>query len=248
MSRRIEIKLALPIVMPLIARLRAQVASLEDESNSAPAGEKERGAKGLSEVTALLELFHPDFVNTGIITVTSFECPVVLRACSFLRLRLRKKELSGIPEDALQSILDSAEHPSEEREFAMLYAFLATLQEVLIEQIPLLRQLDFPLWEKLSSGMRRLFQRGGRSAAGIRPSVAESWEVVVLDDPVNLMSYVTSVFQSVFSFPKDAAQQHMREVHESKSARVWVGSQEKAEAYASVLRSWHLHAIARKNG
>ena len=39
------------------------------------------------------------------------------------------------------------------------------------------------------------------------------WNVVVHNDPVNLMSYVTMVFQKVFGYPKEKAEMHMLEVH-----------------------------------
>lgn len=247
MSRRVEIQLSLPIVIPLLARLRTQAASLEERSVSMPAGERGQVGSSLLEVITLLELFHPDFENTGVIAITSYECPAVLRACSFLRLQLRKDALSGMSEDALLSLLDSVENRGEEREFVMAYTFLATLQEILIEKLPPLRQLDFPLWDAVSSWMRRLARKRDRLTVDSRPGAAECWEVVVLDDPVNLMSYVTMVFQGVFLFSKDDAERYMREVHEAKSSRVWSGSREKAESYARELRDWHLQAITRKN-
>jgi len=40
------------------------------------------------------------------------------------------------------------------------------------------------------------------------------WQVVVHNDPVNLMSYVTMVFQRVFGYPRDKAERHMLEVHQ----------------------------------
>jgi len=39
------------------------------------------------------------------------------------------------------------------------------------------------------------------------------WNVVVHNDPVNLMSYVTMVFQKVFGYSRDRATKHMLEVH-----------------------------------
>ena len=40
------------------------------------------------------------------------------------------------------------------------------------------------------------------------------WQVVVHNDPVNLMTYVTMVFQKVFGFPREKAERHMLEVHQ----------------------------------
>ena len=69
------------------------------------------------------------------------------------------------------------------------------------------------------------------------------WRVVVLNDPVNLMSYVVLVFKKVFGFDEKTARQHMLEVHEQGRSVVWSGLREKAEAYAFTLQQWHLTAV-----
>jgi ATP-dependent Clp protease adaptor protein ClpS len=68
------------------------------------------------------------------------------------------------------------------------------------------------------------------------------WRVVVLNDPVNLMSYVVMVFKKVFGFDEATARKHMMEVHELGRSVVWSGLREKAEAYAFTLQQWHLTA------
>jgi ATP-dependent Clp protease adaptor protein ClpS len=69
------------------------------------------------------------------------------------------------------------------------------------------------------------------------------WRVVVLNDPVNLMSYVVLVFKKVFGFDDTTARKHMLEVHEGGRSVVWVGLREKAEAYVFTLQQWHLSAV-----
>jgi ATP-dependent Clp protease adaptor protein ClpS len=69
------------------------------------------------------------------------------------------------------------------------------------------------------------------------------WRVVVLNDPVNLMSYVVLVFKKVFGFDDTTATKHMLEVHERGRSVVWTGPRENAEAYAYTLQQWHLTAI-----
>jgi ATP-dependent Clp protease adaptor protein ClpS len=69
------------------------------------------------------------------------------------------------------------------------------------------------------------------------------WRVVVLNDPVNLMSYVVLVFKRVFGFDETKARRHMIEVHERGRSIVWIGPREKAEAYVYTLQEWHLSAI-----
>lgn len=70
-----------------------------------------------------------------------------------------------------------------------------------------------------------------------------TWRVVVLNDPVNLMSYVVLVFKKVFGFDEQTARQKMLEVHEQGRSIVWSGLREKAEAYVFTLQQWHLTAI-----
>ncbi len=69
------------------------------------------------------------------------------------------------------------------------------------------------------------------------------WRVVVLNDPVNLMSYVVLVFKKVFGFDETTARRHMLEVHERGRSVVWSGLREKAEAYVFTLQRWHLTAV-----
>ena len=73
--------------------------------------------------------------------------------------------------------------------------------------------------------------------------VEGQWRVVVLNDPVNLMSYVVMVFKKVFGFDEARARRHMLEVHEQGRSVVWSGLREKAEAYAFTLQQWHLTAV-----
>lgn len=68
------------------------------------------------------------------------------------------------------------------------------------------------------------------------------WNVVVHNDPVNLMSYVTMVFQRVFGFHRDKAVRHMLEVHHKGRSLVWSGERERAEAYVEQLHGYLLLA------
>ena len=68
------------------------------------------------------------------------------------------------------------------------------------------------------------------------------WQVVVHNDPVNLMSYVTMVFQKVFGFSRDKAEKHMLEVHREGRSIVWSGLRERAELYVQQLHGYLLLA------
>jgi ATP-dependent Clp protease adaptor protein ClpS len=55
------------------------------------------------------------------------------------------------------------------------------------------------------------------------------WIVLVWNDPINLMSYVTYVFQKLFGYSKEKATALMLDVHEKGRAVVANGSREKCE-------------------
>jgi ATP-dependent Clp protease adaptor protein ClpS len=55
------------------------------------------------------------------------------------------------------------------------------------------------------------------------------WKVIVWNDPINLMSYVTFVLQKLFGYSKDKATQLMMDVHVKGRAVVASGNREKSE-------------------
>ena len=55
------------------------------------------------------------------------------------------------------------------------------------------------------------------------------WIVIVWNDPINLMQYVTYVFQKLFGFSKEKAHKLMMDVHLKGKAVVSSGPREKAE-------------------
>lgn len=72
------------------------------------------------------------------------------------------------------------------------------------------------------------------------------WVVVVHNDPVNLMSYVTMVFQKVFGFSREKAEKHMLEVHQEGRSVVWSGLRERAELYVQQLHGYLLLATMER--
>jgi ATP-dependent Clp protease adaptor protein ClpS len=72
------------------------------------------------------------------------------------------------------------------------------------------------------------------------------WNVVVHNDPINLMSYVTRVFQLVFGYSKERAVKHMLEVHHQGRSIVWSGVRERAETYVQELHGHLLLATLEK--
>lgn len=72
------------------------------------------------------------------------------------------------------------------------------------------------------------------------------WQVIVHNDPVNLMGYVTRVLQQVFGYSKEKAQKHMMEVHNNGRSIVWTGEREKAELFVQQLHGFLLLATLEK--
>ena len=72
------------------------------------------------------------------------------------------------------------------------------------------------------------------------------WNVVVYDDPVNLMSFVTLVLRRVFGYPQEKAEALMLEVHRKGLSVVWSGDRERAEFYVQQLQSYQLLAAMKK--
>ena len=65
-------------------------------------------------------------------------------------------------------------------------------------------------------------------AEDVRPD--RPWLVIVWNDPINLMSYVTYVFQKLFGYSHDKATRLMLQVHHDGKAVVSSGTRERAEA------------------
>lgn len=74
------------------------------------------------------------------------------------------------------------------------------------------------------------------------------WNVLVFDDPVNLMSYVTLVLRRIFGYSEERATQLMLEVHQSGKSVVWSGARERAELYVQQLHTYQLQASMEKAG
>jgi ATP-dependent Clp protease adaptor protein ClpS len=68
------------------------------------------------------------------------------------------------------------------------------------------------------------------------------WVTIVWDDPINLMSYVTYVFQDVFGYSRDKAQKLMLDVHRLGKAVVSNGTREEMERDVAQLHAAGLWA------
>ena len=73
------------------------------------------------------------------------------------------------------------------------------------------------------------------------------WVVIVWNDPVNLMTYVTYVFQKLFGYSRAKAERLMLQVHEEGKSVVSSGTREKAEYDVARLQAHGLWATLRQD-
>ena len=74
------------------------------------------------------------------------------------------------------------------------------------------------------------------------------WITVVWNDPINLMTYVTYVFQTYFGYSKEKAEALMLDVHNKGKAVVSAGSREEMERDVAALHAYGLWATMAKDG
>lgn len=78
-------------------------------------------------------------------------------------------------------------------------------------------------------------------------SLAKPWVTIVWNDPVNLMSYVTYVFQTYFGYDKAKASKLMLEVHEDGRSAVSTGTREEMERDVQAMHEYGLWATMEKS-
>jgi ATP-dependent Clp protease adaptor protein ClpS len=79
-------------------------------------------------------------------------------------------------------------------------------------------------------------------------SLGAPWVTIVWNDPVNLMSYVTYVFQTYFGYPREKAELLMRQVHHEGRSVVSTGPKEKMETDVQAMHSYGLWATLQRAG
>ncbi len=145
--KRIEVKLALPVVAPLLdvikeladglgKKLAAPLALTDLDEEYRASWVDELLAAQNEEVRVLLSLFDGDFFTDGVVAFDEDNAEVIVRACAAVRLRLRERYLQGLGEEALETAdvdLQQLEEPL--RRAFMCYLFLATVQELIIQHL-----------------------------------------------------------------------------------------------------------------
>jgi hypothetical protein len=145
--KRIEVKLALPVVAPLLdvvreladglgRNLAAPLAlnDLEDEDRGAWVDELLAAQR--EEVRVLLALFDDEFFSEGVVAFDEGNAEIIVRACAAIRLRLREQFLKNLGDETLEtSDVALSALPEPTRRAFMCYLFLATIQELIIEHL-----------------------------------------------------------------------------------------------------------------
>lgn len=90
---------------------------------------------------------------------------------------------------------------------------------------------------------KRTEQENTASQSSLEPGFL----VICWDDPLNLMDYVTHVFQVVFGWQKPKAEHHMLQVHNTGKSVLVRESMEKAEHYVHQLQKYSLHATMERD-
>jgi len=71
----------------------------------------------------------------------------------------------------------------------------------------------------------------------VEEAFEKGWNVIVWNDPINLMTYVVFVFMKVLAFNKEKATKHMLEVHKNGKSIVATETREKAELYHQQIQA-----------
>jgi len=72
------------------------------------------------------------------------------------------------------------------------------------------------------------------------------WVTIVWNDPINLMSYVTYVFQDYFGYARPKAERLMMDVHQRGKAVVSTGSREEMERDVEAMHGYGLWATLQR--
>ncbi|HMP73879.1 MAG TPA: ATP-dependent Clp protease adapter ClpS [Kiritimatiellia bacterium] len=75
---------------------------------------------------------------------------------------------------------------------------------------------------------------------------APVWNVIVWNDPVNLMTYVVFVLQQIFGYNRERATRLMLEVHRQGKSVVATEDFEHAELHVAQLHGYGLQATLQK--
>ena len=82
----------------------------------------------------------------------------------------------------------------------------------------------------------------------VEETVDSPWVVLLWNDPVNTMEYVSKAVCRVFSYTAAQAERVMLAAHQAGKAPAWTGEREVAEQHCRALHGWGLQATLQKDG
>ena len=145
--KRVEVKLSLPVVAPLLDVIRELSGEMQ-KTLAAPQAlhdldQEFRGAwindllaSQNEDLRALLSLFDGEFFTEGVVAFDESNAEPIVRACTAFRLQLREKRLKSLSDDTLETgEIDMSELDEDVRKAFMCYLFLATVQELIIQHL-----------------------------------------------------------------------------------------------------------------
>ncbi len=145
--KRIEVKLSLPVVAPLLdviksvadtlrAELAAPLAMTDLDDDVLEPWQRDLVEAQNADLQTLLALFDSEFFSSGVVAFDEDNADAIARSCSSVRLRLRAKFLEGVADDLLESgDIEIDALPEPVRKAFMCYLFLATVQELIIQHL-----------------------------------------------------------------------------------------------------------------
>ncbi|MCF7689050.1 MAG: hypothetical protein K9N01_12200 [Cephaloticoccus sp.] len=147
--KRIEVKLSVSVVAPLLDVVRELAGELKSNLAAHPNLEamdevlqrswlEDLMASQNTDLDTLLALFDEEFFKEGAIVLDEDNAEMIIRACAAVRLRLRAKHLGAIGEEDMESgNVAVDELPEPTRRAFICYLFLATMQELIIQHLDL---------------------------------------------------------------------------------------------------------------
>lgn len=145
--KRIEVRLSVTVVAPLLDVIRELADGLKGEL-AAPqqleqldvelrdAWHDDLLESQNADLKTLLDLFDEEFFREGAIVLDEDNADLVIRACAAVRLGLRSKYLNHIEEELMESGNVEVEELGEPTRKAFIcYLFLATMQELIIQHL-----------------------------------------------------------------------------------------------------------------
>jgi hypothetical protein len=145
--KRVEVKLSLPAVAPLLDLVKAVVDGLggrlaapnrlqDLDADLRASWHADRLQGQTEDCRRFLALFDREFFASGTISLDEDNAESVLRACAAIRLRLREEALKELRDEEIENADPEVNQLGEAVQKAFLgYVFLATLQELIIQHL-----------------------------------------------------------------------------------------------------------------